>query len=309
MPTGVRLATEPVFHYTSSGGLIGILETKRLRASEASGMNDLAEVKSGWGTIKDWLAGQGEPKAIDLLQDLAENPRRRPHEVFVLCGFLLPDDANQWRLYANGGGGYAIELDPSVHLVAFSEHPASEDDPTYGLRARDVAEVSPWLHVMYDDSEVVAALEEIVASVEDRLLEIEAKREDEYRDHLSEQLEGDTYEALATVAHLRKSVGFSGENEVRVVTTFFWGNSNINYRPGAYGVVGYADLTATSAGEATSRVLRPRPDGTSPETTLPVVSIRLGPLLDDGNTKTIESLLRSNGFRKAPVSTSDVPLR
>ncbi len=48
----------PVFHYTTPTGLLNILERKELWATEAAGMNDVAEVRQGWAFIRDWMTDQ-----------------------------------------------------------------------------------------------------------------------------------------------------------------------------------------------------------------------------------------------------------
>ena len=54
----IRPAKEPVYHYTSAVGLLGIVENHELWATEAIGMNDMAEVHQGWDFIRGWVAKQ-----------------------------------------------------------------------------------------------------------------------------------------------------------------------------------------------------------------------------------------------------------
>ena len=91
----IRKVTTSVFHYTSSEGLIGILESKRLWASEASSLNDLAEIRQGWDSINDWLKTQPKSDVVDLLSAHAADPMKGKHEVFVLCGSSADDEATQ----------------------------------------------------------------------------------------------------------------------------------------------------------------------------------------------------------------------
>jgi len=322
------MATDPVYHYTSPAGLLSILKNKRLWASEASGMNDLAEVRSGWERIRAWLERQAKSDAVELLRDLAEAPLDNPHEVFVLCGSTAADDANQWRLYAGGGSGYAIGLDPSVDLIAVSDVPALEPPHkrarsvrhlrsrrpapprklTWDVLLRDSVTVTPWLHVMYKDSEAVLALEELVDWADTEFRAMSSGMPDDIAAEEYQTLQSKAYDALATIAHLIKAPGFSGENEVRVVATYLWSSANVLYRAGQYGVVGYAELTAGLDGRSV-RVLRPAAKGRLPDLSLPVKSVRLGPLLHAENSTTIRGLLDSSGFKGADVLESEVPLR
>jgi hypothetical protein len=304
----VPVVTRSVFHYTSSQGLIGILESKRLRASEASSLNDLAEIRQGWDSIREWLKNQPKSNAVDLLSDFAADPMKGKHEVFVLSGSTAADDANQWRLYADGGTGYAIELDGSIQLAVVTDVPAAPSTPRFSyLRTFDIASITPWLQVLYSEPEIEAALGQLVAAVESRSRSIESDDDAEGRDFHYEGLRDDSYEALATVAHLIKAPGFSGENEVRVVATFLWGDHHVHYRPGAHGIVGYATLTQAPRGYSSS-VLRPSPDKPA-ASSLPVKSVRLGPLLGTEHENTVRAFLRKNDLKEADVTLSAVPLR
>jgi hypothetical protein len=304
----IRKVTTSVFHYTSSEGLIGILESKRMWASEASSLNDLAEIRQGWDSISKWLKNQPKSDAVDLLSEAAD-PMEPQHEVFVLSGSTSADDANQWRLYADGATGYAIELDGSIQLAAVTDVPAAPSTPTRSRfgRVADIVSVTPWLHVLYTEPAIEAALQQLVALVESRIRSIESYDDVEAREFYGEDLRDDSYERLATVAHLIKAPGFSGENEVRVVATFFWGDDHVHYRPGAHGIVGYTALTQAPKGHSSS-VLRPSPDKPV-ASSLPVKSVCLGPLLSTEHENTVRAFLRKNDLREADVTRSSVPLR
>jgi len=311
IPDAIREVTTSVFHYTSSSGLIGILESKRLRASEASSLNDLAEIRQGWDSIRRWLKNQPKSEEVDLLSAHAADPMKGKHEVFVLSGSTAADDANQWRLYGDGAAGYAIELDGSVPLAAVTDVPAAPSTPTrprFGMNIKDVAAVTPWRHVLYAKPLIEEALDQLVEAVESKSRSIESVDDADARDFYYEGLRDDSYDALATVAHLIKAPGFSGENEVRVVATFAWGEDHIHYRPGAHGIVGYANLTQAPRGYSSS-VLRPSAGQAVASSSLPVKSVRLGPLLSTEHESTVLAFLRKNDLRRAGVTLSAVPLR
>src|SRR5664279_4177638 len=129
-PAAVRQASGSVFHYTSAQGLLGIVPSGTVWASEASSLNDLAEVRQGWEAISRLLVSREDSEARQLLISLATHPLDAPHEVFVLSASTAGDDANQWRLYADGGRGYALELDGTVQLAAFTAVEASAPAPS-----------------------------------------------------------------------------------------------------------------------------------------------------------------------------------
>jgi hypothetical protein len=302
--------TTSVFHYTSSPGLIGVLESKRLWASEASSLNDVAEIRQGWDSIREWLRIQPKSDAVDMLSRFAVDPMQGRHEVFVLSASTAADDANQWRLYADGATGYVVELDGSIQLAAVTDVPAAPSPPkrpSFG-RAADIAMVTPWLHVLYNQVEIEAALKGLVTAVESRSRHIHTcVADEEGREWHYDGLQDEAYEALARVAHLIKAPGFSGENEVRVVATFFWGEDHIRYRPGPLGIVGYVALTQAPRGHSTS-VLRPVLN-TPAASSLPVKSVRLGPLLGPEHENSVRAFLRKNDLTAADVTRSEVFLR
>lgn len=113
------------------------------------------------------------------------------------------------------------------------------------------------------------------------------------------------YDDLAQIAHLIKGPGFAGENEVRIVATFFFAARHIKYRAGAYGAMGYAELASRPPTHPSFRVLA-RADATLP---LAMKSVRLGPLLHKEHTASVASLLRNHDLKNVKVKRSKVPLR
>lgn len=313
MPPSLPTYTGPVFHYTSSAGLLGSINSGSMWASQASSLNDLGEVRQGWQLIRGILAAQPASDTVDFLMGLADNPLRAPHEVYLLCASTDGDDANQWRLYADSARGYVIELDGAVPLTVVSDvaGPAATSgrESAFGL-AKDLAAVSLWQKVLYHPISVERALAELVAATEseDREIQATSGMEAEDRDFAYEALQEDAYEALSTIAHLIKTPGFAGENEVRVVATFVWGEEHILYRTGSDGIIGYVKL-AGAPGGVRRTVLRPTPGSPRLVTSLPLKSVRLGPLLRSEHEKTVKAFLRANNLRHVDITTSTVPLR
>lgn len=257
MPASLREATEPVYHYTSSTGLLGLVQTGCVWASEATSLNDLAEVRHGWDVVKSWLARQPASEAVDLLTKVANDPFEKKHEVFVLSGSTARDDANQWRLYAQGGNGYALKLDPRVALAAISDAPETKQilKAKDGSRTLNIgwylgesATVTPWYHVLYTEGEVAAALSELLTATDRELPKLADARDDVEYAQIRDVLYGQALEALGAIAHLVKGAGFSGEREVRVVATFMLANQHIRYRQGPHGIVSYGLLTRAPKG-------------------------------------------------------------
>ena len=112
---------EFLYHYTTAQGLLGILQSGRLWASNSRFMNDPSEIvyatrlfrKVSLAELDAFNARGFKAKGVDLvreyimgwLQEYEENAR-----VFVACFCTSGDLLSQWRGYGAYGGGYAIGL-------------------------------------------------------------------------------------------------------------------------------------------------------------------------------------------------------
>ncbi|MBN9105485.1 MAG: hypothetical protein J0I14_10820 [Propionibacteriaceae bacterium] len=299
-----------VFHYTSAEGLLGIIESKVLWASEASSLNDTAELNQGWEIIDKWLSGQPDSDTVSTLRYLAEIPRTARTEVLVLSASTDPEDAGQWRNYGAEGRGYAVEIDAGLPLaaVAVGPEPAPENPPSEpGKRLFMVPSrlwLGGWERVLYSSADMDQALHNLIEYREEKRAWEQQARDGEEFDERWQEVEADILGQMATLAGRYKSPGFMGEREHRVLVGAEWGSAHLHHRAGRYGVVAYAELTG--APDASTRFLY----GTEPATrTLPIRSVRVGPGLPEENVRTVQRLLRVNGFEDVAVKRAEVPLR
>lgn len=242
------------------------------------------------------------------------HPLRSIKGIYVLSASERCDDANQWRLYAGGGRGYAIELDPRVRLTTVLDHePETPDvDPTDAFAASfadavETVAVTPWLKVLYSSQEKDAALAQLVANAHEmrRCAAGEATDGDDFDERIRET-ETDMLGHLAQLAQLMKSAGFSGESEYRMIVSD-WADRHRNFRDTPHGVVRYARLTQNQSTPGSRRIAYK--NTVRPYLTLPVRSVWLGPLLHTVNNRdTIEALLEEAGHASCPVHDSRVPL-
>lgn len=104
---------EALYHYTDAGGLQGIVESRRLRASDAIYMNDASELTYAQTLIRDVFSrfadelGDGDLNSIrDAVMQLYElPPGARP---YIACFCRDGDLLSQWRGYDRGETGYAL---------------------------------------------------------------------------------------------------------------------------------------------------------------------------------------------------------
>lgn len=317
----INPANSPIYHYTDAGGLLGAVTGRQLWATEATGLNDLAEVTQGWKFIRDWAKEQ-DPND-EIIQKVVEEagtdeegdddvPTRSRLGVFMCCASLRADDANQWRLYGGGGHGYALELNPQIPLavLADGEGPKRPSRGSSGIWvAFDYAPVTPWLNVLYSDDDKARALEGITAAASEEFARPTGAAErgpqiaQEGLDLFGTRLAWE----LGRVAQLMKSDGFSGEHEVRVVATDENGLF-AKFRATPHGVVRYTQLGTDPSGTS-SLVIFKGDLAAGEQTAIPLRSVTLGPLIHaQNNRSTVRALLHSTGFPSCKVYESKVPL-
>ena len=118
------------------------LESHSLWATEAFGLNDVSELRRGWRFVKEWLASQAADEVIEEMQQHVEGDTDRYMgvEAFRCCASTLPDDASQWRLYADDARGYSVSIDPMVDLGVAARVGASPiAEPPSNGRTVDIA--------------------------------------------------------------------------------------------------------------------------------------------------------------------------
>jgi hypothetical protein len=126
------METETLFHYTTAAGLLGILETKRIWATDLRFLNDAQELTYGRQAVIDAIearklreidpgkyaykgeAGLQEAGARAELFDLVLDHNRTSvgfcdYGVYVTCFCQNGDLLSQWRGYG-GDHGYSVEF-------------------------------------------------------------------------------------------------------------------------------------------------------------------------------------------------------
>jgi hypothetical protein len=159
-----RLPPE-LFHYTSAQGLLGIVESGVIRASDTRFVNDSAEIQFGIEALKEDLrrnvrVRSAENSAWNAVVDSAINQLRPVPDVpvFVASFTELKDDLSQWRGYCPMGG-YAIGFDPGAISERALDQGFSFGDCTYG--ERPASELADRLHRVLEYSEHVGAFQKL----------------------------------------------------------------------------------------------------------------------------------------------------
>jgi hypothetical protein len=141
-----------LYHYTDASGLLRILDSKVLFASDVDYMNDPLEIAFGAACARRTLDSMiellpeverrytteyGHPltrfEVLDQLRSMCtpNEDGEFPHVPCYVTSFCSQGDLlSQWRVYADGGGGFSLGFDRS-RLAA--EPPAFADWETYLL--------------------------------------------------------------------------------------------------------------------------------------------------------------------------------
>lgn len=310
-------STQPIYHYTTSQGLIGILESQSIWASEAAGLNDLDEIHRGWDEIERYL-DENDPGG-DLgwvLHESVSSAKDPSQSVFVACASSRPDDAAQWDRYASGGLGYALEFDASV-AVGVKARSAEPSDWASKFIAEGSYFRNEWDYAIYGREDLHQHLRLMWTSISTQLQRAEADPTTAFH----KDLEVDNFDsAKATLAWLMtygfekiayryKSSGFSGEQEVRCTVRIREEDSAVRHRVSPYGITGYVELSGLPNEHRFDHIAWQGTD-VYKDLRLPLQKVIVGPKIDWRTGKTaVERLLRSTGYDDVEVTRSKVHLR
>lgn len=124
---GSKLSPVPdeLWHYTNADGLINILKTGSLFATQVSCLNDSLEQKYFGDLVfaeaEKQRAENTDAKLEPLFEGAANAARNRDFSAagnFVTCFSEAKDDLGQWRGYGGGECGYAIGFDSRALILA-----------------------------------------------------------------------------------------------------------------------------------------------------------------------------------------------
>jgi Protein of unknown function (DUF2971). len=194
-------STAPLYHYTSADGLLGILRSEALYASNYAFMNDSAEMTYGASLARPIINArftQVQGVAGAILQRTLAIIRAARVDTFIFSFCEKPDVLSQWRGYGTNASRYAIGFDRQ-RLLGMSQ-----------------AAVVP-LRVIYD----AAAQQKKVAQFCDSVLDILAEQQLPDDRETAEDLAIAIAVRFFNLLPLLKHGGFSEECEWRLVATSF----------------------------------------------------------------------------------------
>lgn len=103
---------ERLYHYTSAQGLVGILKSHVLWATDSRCLNDTQEFKLGLKIALDILAGHNQFQFLrKVIDDVISSWTPQVAGVFVICFCRDRDLLSQWRAFGSDGRGYCLGFD------------------------------------------------------------------------------------------------------------------------------------------------------------------------------------------------------
>lgn len=296
IPTPEASSKEMLWHYTDAGGVIGILRSGALWATNIDSLNDSTELHHGFSVIESLLAkvrgsrhvAKAQKEYLQRVVEAAKSDLVR-RKLYVFCASEAQDSLSQWRGYG-GGPGYAVGL-------------ASERAPLISNVVDVVssrAGLPPqWSKVIYDPSDqehlAARALGYIAHRAPRNLSDSQALR----------FIVGEDARYLTRIAACFKHPSFAEEQEVRVLLDADGVESALQFRAGRFGVTPYVEAAFGEViveGGGTPVALGKRDE-------LPIRSIMVGPASHpEAATSGIEILTECYGV-VADILSSEAPYR
>lgn len=108
----VKKNGEILYHYTSTGTLLGILQNRELWLGTTATMNDKTEITCFLNTLKDAVYNvlSDSPKKLCEVFFTKVFQRLSAEVPYAICFSKLKDNAAQWERYADNGSGVCIEF-------------------------------------------------------------------------------------------------------------------------------------------------------------------------------------------------------
>ncbi|CAA0087642.1 Uncharacterised protein [Zhongshania aliphaticivorans] len=226
-----ELPKDTLYHYTSLSGVLGIIGSRSLWASDIRYMNDSAELRHTADLVSSEVArriNEGHPRPY-LLTCFLDWVRHRITNGHILFGASFRSNGNllsQWRGYSAVGKGASLGFNP-VTVAACAE----KQQFRMG-------------RCIYDRQEQLALINKVLDSVEVLADGIADGVEREIYHQLFEHLESD----LLRLAAILKHPSFEEEQEWRLVSPVVsdYQHASVNFREGRSMLVPYIKFSLVS---------------------------------------------------------------
>lgn len=274
----IREYPDEIFHYSSAQGLMGIIDTSSLWATDTRFLNDKTELVHGLGICAEELADRRLTGLFgDICHGIATKLDTRGYFFFAASLCEADDLIPQWRGYGANGSGYAIGLD-TTQLLRMHKH--------FSV-----------LRVLYTDEHKRLAAQRMIDSFGVAWTESEGTRQDR-RSEVATAIATAMLTGLTLLAASFKPEVFAYEREWRLVQILHRDRVTT-------GEISFRD----SQGLLVPYVMFRLRDPACEVDALPLKSIRTGPALqNEAKEDAVRLFLASRGL-SALVTSSNAPLR
>lgn len=279
-----------LFHYTNSGGMRGILDSSRLWATDYRFLNDASEVSYAMKMFTEVVEERLTKSTNEINSEFLRRTLRTVNlfdgmfDCYVTCFCERDDLLNQWRVYADAGGGYALGFNAKQIGLRVGKLKPAQD---FMLRK-----------VVYEEQLQRRLLAEVIDYASGALMRT---------------TEGSSVDASNTAIALCcqfvraeaadylicfKHPAFAVEEEWRLCHLVAPGDDgHVLFRDGIYGLTPYVALD-------------PSPMAGVHMDKLPLVKITHGPASDPSNIRfALAKLLKAKGYPFTHIEGSMLPLR
>lgn len=232
---------EPLYHYTSFTGLLGIVASSALWASDIRYMNDSAELKHTADLIRleiNYRMAIGHPKP-DLLNQFLDWVTHRITNGHMLFASSFRSNGNllsQWRGYSRLGKGVSLGFDPDYILRCARQQSFQIGKCIYSSASQR--------HLI---SQVIDAVE-ILGEGHHPVLDNQGKISDHSYHAIFHLLESD----LLRIAAILKHPSFAEEEEWRIVSPVItdYVHAPVLFREGTSTLVPYVHFNFSATDDA-----------------------------------------------------------
>ena len=285
-----------LWHYTSASGLMGVLKSSELWASDCTLLNDENELVEGFSVArkvcKDFLKSLNPAIESPLIAEFVsfkdnflQGHWASDFPIFVASLSFAGNLLSQWRGYCPAGGGYAIGFDPKVINWLADYHKFHFSRCEY--------------HAKDQEAKLVDALEPL------HIVRNALEQNKGHGSHMalkSKKMEHRFQRKLLAAIALIKNQGFFEEQEYRLIFPHHVNATRMNFRP-ARGNGGALIPFVSFSWKCTEAEALPNP----------VRAIRLGPMPQQQAAKArLSKFLESIGYigdRRPVIYVSKTPYR
>jgi hypothetical protein len=234
-------ANKTLYHYTGIGGLIGIVETRKIWASHAYYLNDSKEILYACDVLRNVLPQcfsdhqKDEREFLEQFTQWLETFHTNPYHIFI---FSLSEERSllsQWRSYTPHGKG--VSLGFSAHIL------------NRILQASDFR-LAKCLYKHEEHREVMKGLlEKMLETFRQRLpnLDITKNHPSQKYHNFLDEFRGKILQVFAII----KNSAFEEEGEWRIVSPYFpkYTVPEIKFREGASMLMPYIEIDLSNDNE------------------------------------------------------------